>query len=79
MKECWQRELKRRPDFTKVTQTLEDQVHLWEGEEGTVPTKASEIRAKKRKKKVATDRLDVDTRIATDEDPTSKRHDGEIV
>ena len=79
MKECWQRELKQRPDFTKIVQTLEEQVHLWENEEGVIPTKGSEIRAKKRKKRIASERLDIDTRIMTEEDTTARRHDADIV
>ncbi|CAB9510167.1 Ephrin type-B receptor 3 (Fragment) [Seminavis robusta] len=79
MKECWTRELKARPEFTKIRSLLEEQVYLWQEEEGVVPTRGSEIRAKKRKKKVKTDRLDVDTRLSTEEDVTAKRFDGNVV
>lgn len=79
MKECWTRDLKMRPDYIKIRNTLQDQVFLWEQEEGTIPTRGSEIRAKRRKKKVKSDRLDVDTRISTEEDVTARRFDNTVV
>jgi hypothetical protein len=79
MNECWQRELKKRPDFSTIVQIIEEQVQLWENEEGVIPTRGSEIRAKKRKKRVASDRLDIDTRIVADGDTTARRHDADIV
>lgn len=79
MKECWQRDLRLRPDFYQIASILEDQVILWENEEGVIPTRGSEIRAKKRKKNVVSERLDMDTRIASDEDTTARRHDADIV
>lgn len=83
MKECWTREVKARPEFTKISSILEDQVLLWNEEEGVVPSRGSEVRAKRRRsrkeKKRGQDRLDVDTRISTGDDVTKKRHDGNIV
>ena len=79
MKECWTRDLKLRPDYIRIRNTMEDQVFLWQEEEGVIPTRGSEIRAKRRKKAVKTDRLDVDTRISTDEDLTARRFDTTFV
>lgn len=79
MKECWTKEVKARPDFVKIRRTVEDQVVMWQDEEGVVPTRGSEIRAKKRKKAIKSDRLDVDTRISTDEDVTARRFNTTIV
>lgn len=80
MKECWTREVKARPDFAKIRSTLEDQVLMWTEEEGVVPSRGSEIRAKRRKnKRIKADRLDVDTRISTENDVTKKLHEGNVV
>jgi Protein tyrosine and serine/threonine kinase len=79
MKECWTRDVKGRPEFTQIRSLLEDQVFLWQDEDGVVPSRGSEIRAKRRKKKVETDRLDVDTRLSTEEDVTSQRYEGQVV
>lgn len=79
MKNCWTREHKMRPDFLQIRNILEEQVFMWQEEEGVIPTRGSEIRAKRRKKAVKTDRLDVDTRISTDEDVTARRFDNTVV
>ena len=79
MKDCWTREVKSRPEFTQIRTILEHQVLLWQEEDGIVPTRGSEIKAKRRKKKIKTNRLDVDTRLSTPEDATSQRYDGHVV
>lgn len=79
MQNCWTRDLKIRPEFSAIAQTLEEQVYLWQAEEGVVPSRGSEIRAKRRKKAIKSDRLDVDTRLGTNEDVTAQRSDGQVV
>jgi len=82
MEQCWDSKPTDRPDFDTVVDTLHDRYYELVQEDGVVPTRASEIRAKKHKKQVAPENqvLDVDTRIATENDSgTSKRFDAEVV
>lgn len=79
MKECWTREVKMRPEFTKIATVLEEQVYLWQEEEGVVPSRGSEIRAKRRKQNIKSERLDMDTRISSEEDVTARRFDSSVV
>jgi hypothetical protein len=50
-------------------------------DEGVVPTRASEIRAKNRKQKATPldERLNVDTRLSTENDTSVKRFESDIV
>ena len=79
MKDCWSKDMTKRPEFSTIASVMDDQIFMWQEEEGVVPTRAGEIRAKKRKKNIKTDRLDVDTRISTPDDTTSRRFDGAVV
>jgi hypothetical protein len=48
--------------------------------DGEIPNRASEIKAKKKTKPVATERLDVDTRTSTNDDgPGVKKFDNHVV
>lgn len=79
MERSWHQETEKRPDFDELAAFFEEQVLNMEASEGEVPTRALEIKAKKKKKATRTERLDIDTRIATAEDPTAKRFENEVV
>lgn len=80
MSKCWDPILTNRLQFDEVAVFLENQVDELQNNEGEVPSRTSEIRAKQRKKKVSPNgRLDVDTRLATEDETTSKRFDTEMV
>ena len=67
-------------DFDEILNFLEEEVEGMELNDGEIPSRAAEIKAKKKKKATATERLDVDTRIPTsDESPNVKNCDQEIV
>ena len=70
-----------RPDFDEIAVFFDEQVDDMLDNDGEVPSRASEIKAKNRKKQVTPNgRLDVDTRLATDQDdPNVKRFDTNIV
>ena len=85
MQKCWNADAASRPEFDEIVESMEDRFYELDQDE-VLPTRANEIRAKKKKIKVPDgDRLGVDTRIATTADAsdetglTSKRHDGDIV
>eukprot|EP00534_Pseudo-nitzschia_fraudulenta_P001648 CAMPEP_0201116278 /NCGR_PEP_ID=MMETSP0850-20130426/612_1 /ASSEMBLY_ACC=CAM_ASM_000622 /TAXON_ID=183588 /ORGANISM="Pseudo-nitzschia fraudulenta, Strain WWA7" /LENGTH=387 /DNA_ID=CAMNT_0047380327 /DNA_START=89 /DNA_END=1252 /DNA_ORIENTATION=+ len=80
MKRSWEQDATNRPDFDEIAAFLDNQVEDMEGNDGEIPCRATEIKAKKRNKPTATERLDVDTRITTDDDgPNVKKHDQEVV
>jgi len=83
MKECWARDVFQRPDFEHVCNVLDEEVTDLLRDEGVVPTRANEIRAKKRKQqRRATDalRLDIDTRLSTPLDgPNVRKHNVSII
>lgn len=79
MNRAWHPDSNSRPDFDEIAVFLDDQVEELQNNEGEVPSRASEIKAKKKKKDTATARLDVDTRISTADDTTSKRFETEVV
>jgi len=82
MEECWSGDRTQRPSFDYIVDLLETRISELKDEEGVVPTRASEIRAKKRKKKVKPEnhRLDVDTRLTVMANDTSvKRFESDIV
>lgn len=61
-KACWSTDKSVRPPFSQIVGILREQVQMLEGEDGFVPSRASEIRAKKRKNRVVSQSLDMDTR-----------------
>jgi serine/threonine protein kinase len=80
MTRCWDGDMNNRPDFEWVTSFLEQQVMDMQENDGDVPHRTTDIKAKKRPKPVASDRLDVDTRISTKEDgPNVKKYDQEVI
>ena len=83
MTECWSQDRAVRPTMDAVVSNLEERVKELSEDDGIIPTRASEIRAKRRKKKKTTaqsTRLDVDTRISTEVDsPNNKRFENDIV
>jgi hypothetical protein len=83
MQECWSQDIHLRPDFDHVVTVLDEEVTDLLRDDGVVPTRANEIRAKVRKeKRRATDalRLDVDTRLSTPVDgPGFRKHDISIL
>mmetsp|Transcript_17474 Transcript_17474/g.29633 ORF Transcript_17474/g.29633 Transcript_17474/m.29633 type:complete len:425 (-) Transcript_17474:1656-2930(-) len=84
MKDSWATDILSRPDFNHVVHVLDEEVTQLLREEGVVPSRASEIKAKKRKKKrkeAKKDiRLDVDTRLSTSADPANvRKHDSSII
>ena len=75
MQSCWSPNRHDRPSFTNIVLQLEEIQLDIEHEDGIVPSKTSEIRAKKKRKKLAKDstRLDVDTRLSTPVDTPGTR------
>jgi hypothetical protein len=82
MKDCWSSQVSERPEFDHVVVILNQEVSDLLREEGVVPSRANEIKAKKKKKKTSPDdlRLDVDTRLSTSVDgPGVRKHGTNIV
>lgn len=80
MTRAWDPDTAERPDFDEIATFLETEVEDMHGNDGEIPSRASEIKAKKKKKETATERLDVDTRISTDDDgPTVNKYETELV
>jgi len=80
MTRSWEPEKTRRPEFDEIAVILDQQVDDMRGNDGEIPSRATEIKAKKRNKPVATQRLDVDTRISTNDDgPSFKNYGQEVV
>lgn len=81
MNSSWNQDYQLRPSFDYITGLLEEKIHEMEQEDGVVPSKASEIRAKKRKKKPqpVDESLSVDTRLSTEAEKGIKRVDADIV
>jgi serine/threonine protein kinase len=81
MTACWSTDIFARPEFDHIFNTLNAEVDQLIHEEGVVPTRASDIRAKNRKQKAkrGESRLDLDTRIASSVDVSVKRFDEHIV
>lgn len=79
MSRSWHPNSDSRPDFDEISLFLDDQVEELKNNDGEVPSRASEIKAKKKRKEKVTQRLDVDTRISTTEDKTSKRFETDVV
>ena len=80
MTRAWNPNKMDRPDFDEITVFMEEQIDCLQNNEGEIPTtRTMEIKAKKKNKPSATQRLDVDTRITTEEDTHVKRFDEEVV
>jgi serine/threonine protein kinase len=89
MEASWSANPADRPFASELVSRLEQMVRDTSMDEGVVPTRASEIRAKKKKHKVAPANqvLDADTRISstivsstvTASNGIAKQHDGDIV
>jgi serine/threonine protein kinase len=81
MQDCWSAESSVRPSFDVIVQMLRDRLEELQHDDGVVPTRTSEIRAKKRKKKVSPQnhRLDVDTRLSTENDTSVRNNASELV
>lgn len=80
MTRSWASNMAARPDFDEIAAFLDQQAEDIQNNDGEVPSRASEIKAKKRNKPTATERLDVDTRISTSDDgPGVKNFDQEVV
>jgi serine/threonine protein kinase len=80
MTRSWDVDMNKRPNFDEITAFMEEQVEDLQDNDGEIPSRATEIKAKKRAKPVTTERLDVDTRLATDDDgPSVKKFDQELV
>lgn len=81
MTTCWAADIRSRPEFDHIFNVLDEEVEQLVREEGVVPTRTSDIRAKKRKKKRirGESRLDLDTRIMSPEDVSMKKFDANVV
>jgi len=80
MTRSWEPDKARRPEFDEIAVILEQQVDDMRGNDGEIPSRATEIKAKKRNKPIVAERLDVDTRISTNgDDPNVKNYDQEVV
>ena len=81
METCWSSNVASRPDFEYIVRVLDEQVTQMTQEEGVVPSRASDIRAKKKRHKAkrGESRLDLDTRLASGEDVSVKRFDVNVV
>jgi len=80
MTRAWETDTTKRPDFDEIATFLDTQVEDMQGNDGEVPSRASEIKAKKKRKPTLTERLDVDTRISTNDDgPSVKKYDQEVL
>lgn len=77
MTSAWSPDPASRPPMENVAAQVQEMVLELEEEDGVIPSRASEIRAKKKRKKVSRDNqvLDVDTRLA----PDGRQHDANIV
>ncbi|KAL7571488.1 hypothetical protein ACA910_020909 [Epithemia clementina (nom. ined.)] len=74
---CWSSDRAYRPPFSQILQTLRDQVDLME--DGVVPSRASEIRAKNKRKRIVSNQLDIDTRKSSAPNEVQKRYETEVV
>mmetsp|Transcript_23993 Transcript_23993/g.66487 ORF Transcript_23993/g.66487 Transcript_23993/m.66487 type:complete len:388 (+) Transcript_23993:97-1260(+) len=80
MVRSWDPDASKRPDFDEIANFLDIQVDDMRGNDGEIPGRAKDIKAKKKNKPKVTERLDVDTRISTSDDgPNVKKHEQEVV
>jgi hypothetical protein len=77
--QSWSQDCKKRPSFDAIVKKLKERVREMEDEDRIVPSRASESRAKKRKKKPkpVNERLSIETRLSTE--TSKKRPDGDTV
>lgn len=71
MSSAWDADASRRPKMNEIVQQLQLSIEDMSMEDNVIPSRASEIRAKKKRKKVSRDNriLDVDTRISATTSP----------
>ena len=74
---CWSTDRSARPPFSSILKTLREQVDMME--DGVVPSRASEIRAKNKRKRIVSNKLDVDTRKSSSPTDVQKRFETEVV
>ncbi|GAX11625.1 hypothetical protein FisN_1Lh007 [Fistulifera solaris] len=74
MEACWATDIAKRPSFRDIVVHFEEIVQLLEQEDGIIPSRTSEIKAKKKRKAILDATLDTDTRLTGE-----KRNDAEIV
>ena len=69
MHECWNDDKTKRPPFSLIIEQLSERLKELREDDGVVPTRTHEIKAKKKKKKVSelNHGLDTDTRLAPQE------------
>jgi hypothetical protein len=80
MTRLWDTDQTKRPEFDEIAVFLDQQVDEMRGNDGEIPCRATEIKAKKKNKPTVTERLDVDTRLSTNDDgPNVKNFDREVI
>lgn len=80
MTRAWQPDATMRPDFDEIVNFLDMEVENMQENDGEIPSRTTDIKAKKKKKTTAAERLDVDTRISTSDDgPGVKKYEQEVV
>ena len=83
MKDCWATDIGTRPDFDHIVRALDEEVTILLREDGVVPKRTTDIKAKKKqkKKKLAKrdQRLDVDTRLSAPSGGNVRTTDASIV
>ena len=80
MQRSWQPDKLKRPEFDEIAAFMDQQIDQMLGGDGEIPSRTTEIKAKKKNKPTLNCRLDVDTRISTNDDgPNVKKFDQEVV
>jgi len=80
MQRSWQPDKLKRPEFDEIAAFMDQQIDQMQGGDGEIPSRTTEIKAKKKNKPTLNCRLDVDTRISTNDDgPNVKKFDQEVV
>jgi serine/threonine protein kinase len=80
MTRLWDTDQSIRPEFDEIAVFLDQQVDEMRGNDGEIPCRATEIKAKKKNKPTVAERLDVDTRLSTNDDgPNVKNFDQEVL
>jgi len=88
---CWSSDRSFRPSFSSIVETIKEQLEFLDllEDDTIVPSRASEIRAKKKKKQIKSDQLDRDTRLqklnnsgngsGEQQQQVQKRYDNDVV
>eukprot|EP00522_Entomoneis_paludosa_P009868 CAMPEP_0172454896 /NCGR_PEP_ID=MMETSP1065-20121228/11748_1 /TAXON_ID=265537 /ORGANISM="Amphiprora paludosa, Strain CCMP125" /LENGTH=407 /DNA_ID=CAMNT_0013207305 /DNA_START=327 /DNA_END=1550 /DNA_ORIENTATION=- len=82
---CWSSDRSFRPSFSDVVAQLQEQLEFLAEDDNVIPTRAFEIKAKKKKKRIASQNLDRDTRkgptdLSNSHDPqVQKRFETDVV